>query len=188
MKLQLGQEDMMSNNFVPVKGYEGLYEVSKEGIVRSILHNTTTRRIVKGKQQEFTWRVPGKIMKHSLRPDGYYEVSLTKQGVTTNVCLHRILAEAFIDNSDNKPEVNHKDGNKANNSLDNLEWATYTENNLHAVYFSLNVQAKKVYCFETDIIYPSMSEAERLLKLSQGSISTAIRKKRSVRGYNFKCI
>lgn len=63
---------------------------------------------------------------------GYFTVGLWKNKTPTIVCIHRLVAEAFIPNPDNKPCVNHIDGNKQNNCVSNLEWNTYSENNFHA--------------------------------------------------------
>lgn len=64
--------------------------------------------------------------------NGYYRVSLWKEGVKTNMYVHRLVALTFLPNPDAKPTVNHKDHNRKNNSLDNLEWATYQEQSLHS--------------------------------------------------------
>lgn len=68
---------------------------------------------------------------------GYFIVTLCYNGKHTNKFIHRLLAEHFIDNPDNKPVVNHKDGNKKNNKLENLEWCTVKENSQHAVDLGL---------------------------------------------------
>ena len=65
------------------------------------------------------------------RPDGYFIVGLRKNGKICTKLLHRIIAETFIPNPENKPQVNHIDGNKQNNNVSNLEWATNSENQLH---------------------------------------------------------
>lgn len=96
--------------FIPVRGYEGLYEVSNKGNVRSLPRKTTK----------------GGILKPSLR-GGYPFVTLGKKSVH----IHRLVAENFLSNPENKLTVNHKDSNKINNNLDNLEWATYSENAAH---------------------------------------------------------
>ncbi len=99
----------------PVKNYEGLYEITEAEQVRSLqkrnYHNILSQRIDRA---------------------GYYTVRLSKKGVSSTEYVHRLLAETFIPNPLNKPEVNHKDLNKLNNSLENLEWVTHSENMLHA--------------------------------------------------------
>lgn len=72
--------------------------------------------------------------------EGYASVRLPDQ----NYLIHRLVAEAFIPNPQNKPQVNHKDGNKRNNNVDNLEWVTARENNLHAIAMGLRGSGKKL--------------------------------------------
>lgn len=102
--------------FIPVKGAEGYYEVSNTGKVRSVSGG----------------RRKGVELKQSTLPRGYKRVSLVKDGDKTNASIHRLVAEAFLSNPENKPCVNHIDGNPANNRLENLEWCTYSENELHS--------------------------------------------------------
>ena len=73
-----------------------------------------------------------KPMKPALNSSGYYAMSLQLNKVEKRQYVHRIVAQLFVDNPDNKPEVNHKDGNKLNNHASNLEWVTRTENMQHA--------------------------------------------------------
>ena len=108
-----------------VVGYEGLYKVSNRGRVKSIT------RLVKRKKE--TQRVPGKIMALGLHTGGYLIVNLSKDGRRSYPFVHRLVAEVFIRNPKNKPQVNHKDANKQNNSTVNLEWVTQEENTKHAV-------------------------------------------------------
>lgn len=105
-----------------IKGYEGIYEVSDCGRVRGI------DRFTKGKL------LFNRILFGALHPDGYHIVNL--QGKTHRT--HRLVAEAFIPNPSNKPHVNHIDGDKLNNFLDNLEWVTDLENSQHAIAVGLN--------------------------------------------------
>ena len=88
----------------PVKNYESLYEVSDQGRVKSIGY---------GKERILS---PGKLQ------NGYLRVNLCKNGERKNLLVHRLVAQAFIPNPDNLPEVNHKDEDKDNNSVQNLEW------------------------------------------------------------------
>lgn len=104
----------------PIKGYEGYYEVDPFGRVYSV------DRIVSVEDNGRSYNKPlkGKQMKQSLHTKGYKTVSLTKDGKTKTCYVHRIVAEAFIDNPDNLPFINHKDEDKTNNFVDNLEWCT----------------------------------------------------------------
>lgn len=94
-----------------IKNYEGHYQVSNLGRVKSIKF---------GKEI---------ILKQQQCMDGYYYVNLSKNGIAKRYYVHRLVAEAFIDNSDNLPCVNHKDENKQNNVVSNLEWCTHEYNN-----------------------------------------------------------
>lgn len=96
--------------FKPIPGYEGLYQVSSFGYV------SNHRKILK------TYQINS----------GYECLKLQKNGNVKSVLLHRVVAEAFVPNPDNKLEVNHIDGNKANCSASNLEWTTRSENLIHA--------------------------------------------------------
>ena len=84
-----------------------------------------------------------KILKTSKTSVGYLTVSLCKNGKKKSFRVNRLVAIAFIDNPDNKPQVNHKDGNKENNTVDNLEWCTCSENQIHAFKTGLNKVSEK---------------------------------------------
>ena len=103
-------------NWLPVQGFEGLYEVSDQGRVRSLKRATTS----------------GKILKPMTLWNGYQKVCLCKGNKKATKVVHRLVAIAFIDNPDNKPEVNHKNGVRDDNRAANLEWVTRSENELHA--------------------------------------------------------
>lgn len=97
-------------------GYEDLYEVSNFGRIKSLRYNHTKE---------------AKILSTYVNQNGYMCVKICRQGIKQ--CLvHRLVAMLFVPNTDNKPHINHKDGNKANNTSDNLEWCTRSENQLHA--------------------------------------------------------
>lgn len=106
----------------PVVGLEGKYEVSDEGNVRSVDRFITG---IDGVRQHRK----GKMLSVHYNHKGYNRVQLGKQG---SIVVHQIVAKAFIPNPNNKPQVNHIDGNKENNSVDNLEWVTLQENMEHA--------------------------------------------------------
>jgi len=105
----------------PVQRFEG-YEVSNKGNVRSI------DRTVVGRDGKM-YRRKGKTLSQFVDKKGYLHVQIGKY----NIAVHRLVAEAFVPNPENKPQVNHKDGNKKNNHADNLEWVTVQENLQHAV-------------------------------------------------------
>lgn len=99
-----------------VVGYEGLYEVSNFGKVRSL------DRYVKHPRGDL--RLKGRILKQQIDHNGYLFVSLSKNGKVKMFRIHRLVAQAFIPNPDNLPMVNHKDENPLNNQVFNLEWCT----------------------------------------------------------------
>lgn len=107
----------------PIKGYEGLYEVSNCGEIRSLHSN--------------------KVKKQNVCKNGYRYVDLYKNGCGKTLLVHRLVAQAFIDNPFNKRTVNHIDGNKHNNCVSNLEWATYSENAKHAYRLGLKFSTDK---------------------------------------------
>lgn len=84
-----------------------------------------------------------KVLKPLLNKVGYLQLGLYISGKQTRKYLHRLIAEAFIPNPENKPEVNHIDGNKQNNSISNLEWVTPSENRKHAYTIGLKVYTEK---------------------------------------------
>lgn len=111
----------------PVVGYEGLYEVSESGLVKSLEREKFCGH--EGSKPQITKE---KILKERICKMGYPVVSLSKDSKAKSVRVHRILALAFIPNPENKPCVNHIDNNPMNKSLDNLEWCTQKENMQHA--------------------------------------------------------
>ena len=103
----------MTEIWKPVVGYLGFYEISNLGRVKSLKDNL-------GRDREL-------ILKPQKRKDGYFTIELKR----STKFLHRIVAEAFIPNPENKPQVNHKDSNRENNQTGNLEWVTASENIFH---------------------------------------------------------
>lgn len=113
-------------NWKPVVGYEGIYEVSDQGRIKRVRPYNST--------------IAGHILLSRRNRCGYSQISLSKNSSAKTKTIHRAVAEAFIPNPENKREVNHRDGNKENNLLSNLEWVTSSENQLH----SYNYLGKKV--------------------------------------------
>ena len=113
----------------PVKNYEGLYEVSDLGLVKSLdrVHDLGNRKCL----------YRGKLMQARDNGMGYLRIKLSKNNKARRVMLHRVIAEAFIPNPFNYKTVNHKDGNKKNNTISNLEWCTQKQNVKHAIKMGL---------------------------------------------------
>ena len=113
-----------------IKNYEGLYQISNLGRVKSL------ERKVKNKNG---YRVVNeKILKPILNNKGYYTYGLRKNSKLEQFLLHRLIGENFLENKNNYPCINHKDGNKLNNNIDNLEWCTYEHNVKEAFRLGLN--------------------------------------------------
>ena len=117
--------EVFNMNWVKIKGYEDFYEISLNGKIRS-KDRTMTDKIGRTRSWE------GKILNPDIAPNGYYRVTFSINRKRKQFYVHRLIAEHFIPNPKNLPQVNHIDGNKLNNSLDNLEWVTVQENVVHA--------------------------------------------------------
>ena len=118
----------------PIKGFEGYYEVSSYGRVKSLARkvNRDFTNMNNNKTGLGLYEVSERIL--SPKKKRYAGVTLVKDGNPSYPNVHRLVAEAFIPNPQNKSEVNHIDGNKQNNNIDNLEWATSSENKLHSMH------------------------------------------------------
>lgn len=112
----------MDEIWKPILDFEGLYEVSNLGRVKSLVLTGQGHR---NKRSE-------RILRHGINSSGYPLVSLQNNKFKKSLAVHRLVATAFIENPTNKPCVNHIDGNKSNNMIDNLEWVSFSENNNHA--------------------------------------------------------
>ena len=135
-----------------IKGYEGLYAVTSCGKVWSYKSN--------------------RFLGNNLDKDGYCRATLFKEGQRKTYKTHRLIAEAYIPNPENKPQINHKDENKQNNCINNLEWATAKENtnygtrNQRAGEAIGKKRSKKVYCVELDKVFDSMTQAQKELNIN----------------------
>ena len=169
-----------------IAGYEGLYEVSDQGRVKSINYNRTGTE---------------KILKPMKTPCGYLLVSLYKDGQRKTITVHRLVATAFISNPRNLETINHKDEVKTNNTVGNLEWMSVKDNNnygtrnkrLSETQINDKNKSKAVQMFDRQgnllETFPSTHEAERITGIAQQSISQCCKEKRkSAGGYVWKYI
>lgn len=133
-----------------IAGYEGLYQVSNFGRVKSI-DRVVLQKDAHGGYAKFHYK--SKILELPINSEGYNQLKLDGKIIR----VHRAVAQAFIPNPANKPFINHKDGNKLNNRVENLEWCTNQENQIHASKILGHKQGRhldrKVRCVETDEIF-----------------------------------
>lgn len=113
---------------IDMVGFEGIYKITEDGRVYSLPKPCTGA--IKGMKK-------GKFLNVFTGSGGYQYVRLANNGEHSNALLHRLVAQNFIENTDGKPCVNHKDGDKKNNHVSNLEWVTYSENMIHAAEHGL---------------------------------------------------
>lgn len=154
-----------------IKGYENLYRVSSLGEIKSVLRT-------------------GKVLKPFVDKDGYLRVHLYKDGSSKFMFVHRIVAEAFLNNEQNKPCVDHIDGNKINNNISNLRFCTYSENCNNPN--TLRKLCKKVVQLDKNNniinIFNSTRDAERHTGILHNSIACCCNSKRqnTAGGYCWK--
>ena len=117
----------MKEEWKDIKGYEGLYQVSNLGNIKRLKSIVKSNGVYGIKKEKV---VKERILK-PVNIKNYQYVKLSKFGVETRFLVHRLVAEAFLENPDNKKEVNHRDGNKQNNKVSNLEFCTHQENCKH---------------------------------------------------------
>ena len=119
-----------------IQGYEGLYQISNLGNVKTLHYGQ--------KVHNHNWEsTPSRLLKQKTSTSGYQRVELYKKDSRKCFYVHRLVAIAFLENPENKPQINHKDGNKFNNCIDNLEWATSSENLKHAHQTGLKPSSMK---------------------------------------------
>ena len=156
----------------PIKGYEGLYEVSNLGRVKSIPRNGT-------KKVE-------RILKQYFDRYGYLYVALSKTTKKKHK-VHRLVTQTFIPNPKNKPQVNHINGDKTDNRVENLEWCTGSENQSHSINNGLRKTKKVIqYNKKGELIkeWISPKEAKRVLNIDDSSIYKCCKgKRKTVNGY-----
>jgi hypothetical protein len=137
-----------------IKNYEGLYQVSNKGNIYSIRKN--------------------KLFKLNTNKFGYYCVSLYKNSTTKTYYVHRLVAETFIPNPDNKPEIDHIDTIKTNNRVENLRWCNHKEN-MNNTTSHKHYNKRAVKCTTTNKVFNSSKEASRYYNIADSNIIRACR-------------
>lgn len=188
------KEDFAVEEWRDIDGYEGLYQVSKLGRVKSL-----ERRVWNGNSYYIK---PEKILKNNLMKNGYCRVTLTKDGKQEQYYIHRLVATAFLPNDDGLPEVDHIDANPRNNRIDNLRWVTHLTNMHHCVEMGRNydgtanllsrnariktsLKLRKPVLRSDGRVFNSVKEAAAYMGLSANYISKVIRKEKECRGFRF---
>ena len=165
----------MAEVWKDIEGYEGLYQVSNLGRVKSLPRHGT-------RSDQPT------VLSQSKSDKGYLRVCLTKNCKQRTIQVHRLVAEAFIPNEANLPQVNHKDENKQNNRADNLEWCDCRYNNCYndRMHTIAHKNGRKVRCLETNTVYYSISEAARATGITYSNVWNVCQGKyKQAKGYHF---
>ena len=181
-------EIKMEEIWKDIKGYEGIYQVSNKGNIKRL------KRVVN------TWNAYKTLDERKLKLsicNRYYSVGLKGKSYS----VHRLVAKAFIPNPENKPQVNHKNENKLDNRVENLEWCSAKENVNYGTCIERRAKkqretkcqinnkatSKKVRCLETGKVFESINDARRIMGLDGSSISKVCKgKNKSTKGYTFR--
>ena len=180
----LSLNDLLNEIWKDIKDFKGLYQISNYGRVKSLGNKSNHKR--------------EKILKANLSNKNYYKICLNKNNIRKTFTVHRLVAETFIENVFLKKEINHIDGNKHNNRIDNLEWVTRKENQIHAYKNKLQIAKKNnersfpIYQLNLDgkIInkFPSIMEAERKTGIKNANIARACKRNQTTCGYKWRYI
>ena len=174
---------MLEEIWKDVKGFEELYQVSNLGNVRS-----KERKIFNNGSKKYN-TLKSKTKKQRINNWGYNYVMFSKDSKPFGKLVHRLVADAFIANKENLPQVNHKDGNKQNNSVENLEWCSVKENILHARFVLGNrptiFEPKRIFCVELQKWFESCEEARKTLNIRGTNFKRIINTNRTYNGFHF---
>lgn len=166
-------------NWKPIKNYEDKYLISDHGNVKTLSRN------IYRKCGKLHYKQPEKYLNPSLLPIGYRYIGLHIDGKIKLKTVHSLVAEHFIDNPNNLKTVNHKDGNKLNNHVSNLEWLSNADNLKHAFDTKLHKYASLfMYNQNTGerLFFNRVSDAVKI-GFKQPSISSSVRKQNTYKGY-----
>lgn len=146
--------NLKTMKFIP--GYEGLYAATEDGRIFSYRKN--------------------RFLRPRKNKDGYYRVDLCKNGKSKTYLVHRLIAATYLDNPENLLQVNHKDEDKTNNALLNLEWISPKDNINYGTgkERSAKSRQKKVICLETKEVFDSVTEAAKAVNINPSNISRCL--------------
>ena len=175
-------------NWKDIKGYEGFYQVSDLGRVKSLERDVYyPNGIIMRHMEE-------KILVQRLNKHGYAYINLCLNGKPKSITVHRLVAEAFIPNPENKPQVNHKDEVKTNNSVENLEWCDSAYNANYGTRIQRCIQnhkypklgnhprAKVVFCEELNKTFDCAKSAQEELGIDRSCVGKACKGKQKTAG------
>lgn len=183
MKVESEKCDYEDEIWKDIKGYENQYQISNLGNIRALSRKGKRKGVERMKTTISNW--------------GYPIISIWKNNKPKTFSVHRLVAETFIDNPNNKAEVNHKNGIKTDNRVENLEWVTREENIQHAYDTGLNprslplskiVLKKKVLCLETGDVFNSLTQAAENYKIPISHLSSCLNKtkhRKTVGGFHW---
>ena len=157
-----------------IEGYEGIYQVSNLGNVKSLNYRRT------GKE---------KMLKQIKDTGGYLLVKLSKNSKEKNFKIHRLVASVFIENPNNYKEINHKDECKTNNNVKNLEWCNHIYNMNYGSCTKRRAEKykKAIYCLETNKIYDSIKQTTEELNIKKSNIINVLKGRcKQTKGYTFR--
>lgn len=178
--------DLDTEIWADIKGYEGLYQVSNLSRVKSLMKKKRSRE---------------KLLRQTQDVAGYLVVCLSINKTKKNIKVHRLVAQTFIENPENKPCVNHKNGVRNDARIKNLEWCTYSENTKHSFEIlgnkspykgrkgHLAYNSRPVYCTTLDVLYRCAEYASNSLGVHKSSVNAiCIRRRTHTQGLNFRYI
>jgi hypothetical protein len=170
-------KDIYYEIWLPVKGFENQYQINRNGDIRSLPRNGTL----------------GGIIKHNLDRYGYKKVTLHKNDKAFYFTVHRLVAEAFIENTGKKSQVNHLNSIRTDNRVENLEWATNYENSMHSHRKRRQrINATPIYainCVENYTLeFESQRKAEKELGIIQAYISICVKSGEQYKEWRFEYV
>lgn len=185
-------DSLIDEHWKDIKGFEGIYQVSDKGRVKRLAHVETYTR--KDTHTTCIRRYPDRLMKLTLSSDGYAQVNLVHNEHYAYYTVHRLVAQAFIPNPNNLPQVNHIDGVRNNNHVENLEWCT-AKYNVHdqiarsgranAIAAIRRTQGRQITCLDTGHIFDSIGQVANELNCDPAAITSSIERRSCCFGWTF---